>query len=40
MLINDATLVMYAARAMLSTERYPKANDLWEDLYRVDRTWK
>ena len=40
MLIDDATLVMYATRAMISTERYPKANDLWEDLNRVDRTWK
>ena len=26
--IDDATLVMYATRAMLSTERYPRANDL------------
>ena len=40
MLIDDATLVMNATRAMLSTERYPKANDLWEDLDRVDRIWK
>ena len=31
---------MYATRAMISTERYPKANDLGEDLYRVNRTWK
>ena len=38
--INDATLVMYASRAILSTEKYPNANDLWEDLDRVDRTWK
>ena len=26
--IDDATLVMYATRAMLSIERYPKANNL------------
>ena len=38
--IDDATLVMYATRAMLSIERYPKANDLWEDLNRANRTWK
>ena len=38
--IGDANLVMYTKRAMLSTERYLKANDLWEDLNRVDRTWK
>ena len=25
---------------MLSIERYPKENDLWEDLNRVDRKWK
>ena len=31
---------MYATRAMLYTERYPKANDLWEDLDRIDRTGK
>ena len=40
MLIKDANLVIYATRSMLSTEQYPKANDLWEDLDRVDRTWK
>ena len=38
--IDNATLVMYATRAVLSTDRYPKANDLWEDLDRVNRTWK
>ena len=38
--IGDATLVMYAMRAMISTEQHHKANDLWEDLDRVDRTWK
>ena len=38
--IDDNTLVMYATRAMLSTEQYPKTNDLWEELNRVDRTWK
>ena len=36
--IDDATLVIYARRAMLSIERYPKENDLWEDLNRVDST--
>ena len=36
--IDDAILFMYATRSMLSTERYPKSKDLWEDLDRVDRT--
>ena len=38
--INNATLVIYVTRAMLSTERYPKANNLREDLDRFDRKWK
>ena len=37
---DDATLVMYAARDMLPTYRYPKENYLWEDLNRVKRTSK
>ena len=27
MTIDDATLVMYATRVMISTEQYPKANE-------------
>ena len=38
--IDDATLVMYATRVMLSTEQYPKANEPWEDLDRFGRRWK
>ena len=37
--IEDTTLVMIATKAMLSTGRFPKADDLWEDLDRADRTW-
>ena len=30
--IADATLVMMATKYILETERYPKADDVWEDL--------
>ena len=38
--IGDAMLVNMAIKAMLSTERFPKANDDWEDLAKKERTWK
>ena len=37
--INDAMLVNMATKAMLATERFPKANDDWEDLPKHSRTW-
>ena len=37
--IADATLVMIATKAMLSTGRFPKADDLWEELDKPDRKW-
>ena len=37
--IGDAMLVNMATKAMLATERFPKANDDWEDLPRDERTW-
>ena len=37
--ISEAMVVNMATRAMLATERYPKANDDWEDLDKPQRTW-
>ena len=37
--IADVTLVMIATKAMLSTGRFPKADDLWEELDKPDRMW-
>ena len=37
--IGDAMLVNMATKAMLATERFPKANEDWEDLPRAERTW-
>ena len=39
MTVDDATLVMYVTRVMLSTQREPKAKDLWGDFGTVNRTW-
>ena len=36
--IPDATMVNISTKAMLSTERFPKANDDWEDLSKTERT--
>ena len=37
--IVDSTLVVMATKAMLETERYPKADDVWEDLAKKERKW-
>ena len=37
--IADATLVVMATKDMLETERYPKADDVWEDLSKKERKW-
>ena len=37
--IGNAMLVNMASKAMLATERFPKANDNWEDLARAEHTW-
>ena len=37
--IAEATLVMMATKDMLETERYPKADDVWEDLSKKERKW-
>ena len=36
---TDATLVIFANKAMLATKRYPTAYDLWDDLDKTERTW-
>ena len=38
-LIADPTLLLFAANAMLHTDRFPRANEIWEDLPGADRTW-
>ena len=37
--IPDAMMVNISTKAMLSTERFPKTNDDWEDLSKTERTW-
>ena len=39
MTIEDANLFMTATNAMLETERYPKEDDVWEDLSKKERKW-
>ena len=38
--ITDPTLLLFAANAMLRTNRFPRANDIWEELTGADRTWE
>ena len=37
--ITNPTLLLFAANAMLRTDRFPRANEIWEDLPSYDRTW-
>ena len=37
--ITDPTLLLFAASAMLRTHRFPRVNEIWEDLPGADRTW-
>ena len=37
--ITNKTLAIYATKAMLSSGRYPKVDDLWEDLDKADLIW-
>ena len=37
--ITDPTLLLFAANAMLCTDRFPWANKIWEELPGSDRTW-
>ena len=38
--IPDNYLMMVATKAMLSSERYPRANEDWEDLEKDSKSWK
>ena len=37
--ITDETLLIFASMAMLTRERFPRANDDWEDRAERDKTW-
>uniref|UniRef100_A0A7S4JRA9 Uncharacterized protein n=1 Tax=Odontella aurita TaxID=265563 RepID=A0A7S4JRA9_9STRA len=37
--ITEITLVMIASNAMLTTGQFPRANDDWEELRALERTW-
>ena len=37
--ITDLTLLLFAANVMLLTDRFPRANEIWEELPGADRTW-
>ena len=38
-LITDPTLLLFATNTMLRTDRFPRANEIWEDLTSNNRTW-
>ena len=37
--ISDETLLIFALTAMLTSERFPRANDSWEDRAETDKAW-
>ena len=37
--ISDDTLLLFASTAMLTSERFPWANDDWEDRAEPEKTW-
>ena len=37
--ISNETLLLFASTAMLTMERYPRANDNWEDRAEANKTW-
>ena len=37
--IADKTLLLFASTDMLTSERFPRANDDWEDRAESDKTW-
>ena len=37
--IPDNYLMMVATKAILSSERFPQANEDWEDLEKVSKFW-
>ena len=38
--ISDETFLLFASTAMLTSDRFPWANDAWEDRAEVDKTWE
>ena len=38
--ISNDTLLLFALTAMLTSERFPRENDAWEDRAEVDKTWE
>ena len=37
--ITDPTLLLFAANAIFCTDRFPRANDIWEEFPRSERNW-
>ena len=37
--ITDETLLLFTSTAMLTSERFPRANDNWEDRAKRDKPW-
>ena len=37
--ITDETILLFASTTMLTSERFPRANDDWEDRAERDKTW-
>ena len=37
--IADKTLLLFSSTAMLTSERFPRANDDWEERAERDKTW-
>ena len=37
--ITDETFLLFTSTAMLTSERFPMANDNWEDRAERDKTW-
>ena len=37
--ITDDTLLLFASTEMLTSERFPRANENWEDRAMRDKTW-
>ena len=37
--IADKMILLFSTTAMITTERYPRTNDDWEDQYESNKTW-
>ena len=37
--ISDETLLLFSSTAILTSERFPRANNDWEDQAELDKTW-